>query len=80
MNKANVDSGIEHKCQIPAFVITKKAPSNMLALATVMLRKMQLYKEQLHKKHVSFHKGIHPPVKKRCLHKIRKAIEKHDAI
>ena len=51
MNNATVDSGVEHTFQIPAFVLIKKTPSSMLA--TLMLQKMRLYKEQLHKKHVS---------------------------
>ena len=36
-------------------------------LATLMLQRLQLYKEQLRKKHVSFHKGIHPDVKRMLL-------------
>ncbi len=56
MNNATVDSGVEHTFQIPAFVLIKKTPSSMLA-ALMLQKKMRLYKEQLHKKHVSFHRN-----------------------
>ena len=36
-----------------------------------MVQEMQLYKEQLHKKHVSFHQEIHPDVKTCYLHETR---------
>ncbi len=40
-------------------------------LVTLMVQEMQLYKEQLHKKHVSFHQEIHPDVKTCYLHETR---------
>ena len=65
MNNATVDSNIEHKCQIITEFVIKKNPSSMLA--TLILQKMQLYKEQLHKKYVSVHKGMHLDVKRMLL-------------
>ena len=65
MNNATVDSNIEHKCQIITEFVIKKNPSSMLA--TLILQKMQLYKEQLHKKYVSAHNGMHLDVKRMLL-------------
>ena len=65
MNNAAVDSNIKRKYQQTQFVFSKRL---LQTCGLAQLKKqMQLYKDQLRSKHVSFHKEIQPAVKRMLL-------------
>ena len=65
--KKTADSGIEHTCQIPTFVLIKKTPSNTLALATLILQKCSSTRNSCTRNTVPINKGIHPAEKRMLL-------------
>ena len=67
MNNATVNSNIEHKCQQQSLFYQKDSFKDVGYLN--FTKKVQLYKEQLRKKHVSFYKGTQPDLKRMQLAK-----------